>query len=232
VISRVDVVYYPSQEEVDELREKYPGRQIEQIPLYAFPLPDAPPVYAAAERRDLLFVGSFAHPPNVDALGWFLAEVLPAVLARIPDLRLHIVGRNPPPELAARAGSAVVFHGYVTDAELDRLYRACRLAIAPLRVGGGIKGKLLEAFYKGTPMITTAIGTEGIPATDRHCRIVRDLSAFAAETVALYEDADLLAALSREAHAMVVDHYSERALQLALAKGVKELAPPAAAAAA
>jgi glycosyltransferase involved in cell wall biosynthesis len=112
----------------------------------------------------------------------------------------------------------------VPDSELDRLYRACRIALAPLRVGGGIKGKLLEAFQKGTPVITTEIGIEGIPATDRHCCIVRDLSSFAAQTAALYLNPDLLAAYSKGAHAMVVDHYSEKALRLALAKAVPELA--------
>jgi len=231
VINRVDVVYYPSHEEVDELRVKFPHRQIEQIPLYAFPPKPSPPLFSAAERHDLLFVGSFAHPPNIDALSWFLDDVFPKILAGIPELRIHIVGRNPPPNLAAMVGPRVIFHGYVPDSELDRLYRACRIAIAPLRVGGGIKGKLLEAFYKGTPAITTEIGIEGIPATDRHCRIVRDLSDFAQATASLYGNPDLLAALSQKAHAMVVEHYSEEALRLALAKGVKELERPKSAAA-
>ena len=223
VINRVDVVYYPSQEEVEELRLRFPGKQIEHIPLYAFAGEGSPSPFDARTRRDLLFVGSFSHPPNISALRWFLRDVFPEVQKQLPGVKFHIVGRNPPAELTALAGENVVFHGYVTDAELDGLYRRCRIAVVPLRVGGGIKGKMLEAFYKGTPVITTEIGIEGIPEADQNCCVVRDLSTFAEQLSGLYGDHERLAANSQRAQEMVVGHYSERALRQSLAKGVIEL---------
>ena len=223
VINAADVVFYPSQEEVDELRVKFPGKQIEHVPLYAFPSGSTPPAFSTATRRDLLFVGSFSHPPNVDAMEWFLGEVLPRVSPRIPGVRLDIVGRSPPSKLLALAGPNVTFRGYLTDEELDALYRSSRIAIAPLRVGGGIKGKLLEAFFKGTPAMTTLIGAEGIPVDDSHCCVVRDLASFADTLVDLYGDAGRLASYSARAYEMVVESYSESALRRAFAKAVPEL---------
>src|SRR5690606_17144479 len=94
-----------------------------------------------AQRRDLLFVGGFRHPPNTDAVLWFCNEVFPLVRARLPGVRFHCIGDAPPPAIQALAGhEGVEVHGHVPD--LAPWLDGCRIALAPLRVGAGVKGKI------------------------------------------------------------------------------------------
>ena len=94
-----------------------------------------------AERDGLLFVGSYRHPPNLDAARWLVEEILPRVRARLPDVELHLVGGDAPPEVEAYGErDGVRFHGYVPD--LLPLLRGARIGVAPLRYGAGVKGKV------------------------------------------------------------------------------------------
>src|SRR5690606_11928515 len=92
------------------------------------------------ERADLLFVGGFQHPPNIDAITWFVREVFPAVRAELPEVQVHVIGSKMPPAIAELAGDGVVVHGHVAD--LEPYLDGCRIALAPLRYGAGVKGKL------------------------------------------------------------------------------------------
>jgi len=223
VISRVDYVYYPSGEEVRVLREAYPGKLIEMAPLYFLsPKPGFVPPLPLV-RADLLFVCSFGHPPNVDALRWFLTEVFPKVRAQHSAIRLNVVGRNPPQEFTTPADDSIVFHGFVTDEALTELYSRCRISVVPLRIGGGIKGKILEAFYNGIAVVTTRIGVEGIPATEEHCEIVDDLDQFAARLSALYEDDERLQRYYTQSYEMVIREYSIETLARVFSTAVPEL---------
>ncbi len=111
-------------------------------------------------RRDLVFVGSFMHPPNEAAITRFAAEIFPEVAARLEGARLHIVGPYPPDSVRALASDNVEVHGFVDDLKSFLLER--RLNIAPLLAGAGIKGKILFALGCGLPTVTTCIGAEGL----------------------------------------------------------------------
>ena len=113
------------------------------------------------ERDGMLFVGSYRHPPNVDAARWLATEILPQVRARRPDVVLHLVGGDAPPEVQALAAlDGVRFHGYVPD--LLPLLQTSRVGVAPLRYGAGVKGKVNQALAHGLPMVATACAVEGI----------------------------------------------------------------------
>ncbi len=127
------------------------------------------PVRDPAQERDgsLLFVGSFAHEPNVDAALYLLDELFPALQARRPDVRLSLVGREPPAKVqqaALRCGAAVHLAGFVPD--LGPLFDQHALFVAPMRYGGGIKTKTLEAMARAMPVVTTTWGADGIPIED------------------------------------------------------------------
>ena len=107
-----------------------------------------------------MFVGSFAHPPNADAVRWFLSDVFPLVRAEVPDARLQIVGRGVPDDLLAQAGEGVDILGWLPS--LDVIYARSRVAIAPLRYGAGLKGKVAEALSHGVPVVVTRIAAEGM----------------------------------------------------------------------
>lgn len=148
------------------------------------------------ERRSgLLFVGNFAHPPNVDAIRWFCAEVWPLVQARIPGVRLSVVGGCAPEEVRALASPSVTITGPVP--EMEPYLEAARVSIAPLRFGAGMKGKIGEALAHGLPVVTTPLGAEGMGLVDREqVLIAPDAAAFAAGVVELHADPELWSSLA------------------------------------
>ena len=140
------------------------------------------------DRTGLIFVGSWNHPPNGDAVTWFLDEVLPLVRVDLPEIDVHIVGSDQPAGLAA-GDPRVHCHGWVED--LDSLYDTVRVAIAPLRFGSGIKGKIGEALSRGVPAVTTTVGAEGFQFASGYELIVADSAhEFAAQVMRLHTDED------------------------------------------
>lgn len=166
VMARVDRIVYFSQAELDELRGQVDESKLFRVPLYAMQL-DALPVYAPSAAADILFVGGYNHPPNVDAAVWLAEELLPRLLAQVKDATLHLVGSNPSERVLSLASEQVQVHGYLSDEELDALYRQVRVAVVPLRFGAGVKGKVIEAIARNVPVVTTDIGAEGIPDAER-----------------------------------------------------------------
>jgi glycosyltransferase involved in cell wall biosynthesis len=118
------------------------------------------PVSASGPAADpvVLFVAAFHRPDNVEAARWLLDEVWPRVT--VPGARLVLAGAAPPPSVVARAGGAVTVTGYVPD--LDPLYRAARVVVAPLRSGAGLKFKVPQAMAYGLPVVATSVAAEGI----------------------------------------------------------------------
>ncbi len=111
-----------------------------------------------------VFVGNFRHTPNIDAVNWFVQDVMPLVLQEIPTFELLVVGENPPNNLVNLGSASVVIKGWVEN--LDDLLKQTRLNIAPLRYGAGVKGKISHALSIGLPTVTTSIGAEGMNLTN------------------------------------------------------------------
>lgn len=140
------------------------------------------------EKNSLLFVGAMHRDVNVDAVRYFCREILPLIREHVPDVRLTIVGNQPPEEilrLAAEPGIRVT--GFVTA--LEDYYARATLFVSPLRVGGGIILKNLDAMAAGCPVVTTSIGNEGIgAASGTHLLTADDPAAFAQAVVRLLRD--------------------------------------------
>ncbi|MDZ7262471.1 MAG: glycosyltransferase, partial [candidate division KSB1 bacterium] len=161
-----------------------------------------------AERKGLLFVGNFWHPPNADAVLYFCEEILPQIRAEIPDVTFTIVGNSPPPKVQALAGDGIVVTGYVP--QIEPYLRSCRVSVAPLRYGAGLKGKVGEALAAGLPVVTTSIGVEGmeLPADQQVLLVADDAQAFAETVVQVYRNEALWQALSEAGRNYVKTHYS------------------------
>lgn len=114
---------------------------------------------ARGERLELVFVGSYKWAPNVDAMIYFCTEVLPHLRKRVPRLRLRIIGSAPTDAVRALAADDVEVVGFVDDTTPYLL--SSDVSVAPLRYGGGIKGKVGEALAHGLPVVTTPVGAEG-----------------------------------------------------------------------
>jgi glycosyltransferase involved in cell wall biosynthesis len=156
---------------------------------------------------EVLFVGAFLHPPNVDALQWLCESILPSVRRAVPDVKVTCVGGNPPQHLRETAErSGVAMTGWVPDVAAY-LARA-DVGVVPLRSGGGVKLKTLELMAAGRAVVTTPIGIEGIEARDgEHVLVADTAEAFAAHLVRLLQDDVLRARLAHNARSLALqDH--------------------------
>ena len=169
-----------------------------------------------AERHGLLFIGGFRHPPNIDAVEWFLAEVWPLVRAQQPDITVTIVGSHMPNAIQALAGPGVNILGYVPD--VDPLIDAARVSIAPLRYGAGVKGKINQAMACGLPVVATAAAVEGMAVVVGEEILVADSAAeFAAQVLRLHGDAALWQRVAERGYDNIRQHFSRATAKNALA---------------
>jgi glycosyltransferase involved in cell wall biosynthesis len=155
----------------------------------------------------MLFLGSFRHVPNLVALNWFAREVLPLIVARIPQARLLVAGSEPPPRhtLVDPAG-AIELLGFVED--IQPLFASCSVFVCPIRSGSGIRVKLLEAFASGIPVVSTAIGAEGLARVDgEFCALADDAPGFANKVIELLENCKLAHEMAARARQEVTQNW-------------------------
>ncbi len=168
---------------------------------------EAPAPQPFADRKGILFIGGFRHPPNVDGVTWYITEVLPHVREALPDVITTIVGSNMPASLKALACEGVDIKGFVENTE--PLLLNARVSIAPLRFGAGIKGKINEAMKFGIPVVATACAVEGMHLVpDADVLVSDDPQAFAQAIVRAYTDAALWEKLSHGGLQNVHRHFS------------------------
>ncbi|HEY1033931.1 MAG TPA: glycosyltransferase [Pseudoxanthomonas sp.] len=168
----------------------------------------APPGPGFASRQNLLFVGGFRHPPNVDAVRWFIETVFPQLRAARPEIAFHCIGADVP-EAIARLGDVpgVQIHGHVPD--LQPWLDGCRVSVAPLRFGAGVKGKVNQAMAHGLPVVATRCAVEGMHLHEGEDVLVADdPAAFARAVLRLYDDEALWARLAANGRASVASHFS------------------------
>jgi len=220
VYANADLVLTVTEDDRQQLRRDLPGAEVAVVPNIHRPRAVLP---ALAERRrgSLLFVGWFVHPPNADAVLWFVREVLPQLRRVVPDVEVVIVGDSPPPEIRKLEESrGVRVTGYVPDTTpyLD----AAWVSIAPLRYGAGMKGKVGEAMAAGLPVVTTSIGAEGMELKDGVTALVADTpEAFADAVRRLCTDDALHQEISARALAHVRERYDLPVVAARLEAAVK-----------
>ncbi len=172
-----------------------------------------PPVADPAREAPgtILFVGAFHHPPNRDAALWLAREILPAVRERAPGARLRIVGSAPPPEVLSLAGDGVEV---VADAPsvIPHLEEAA-VVMAPVRTGGGMRMKVLQAMAAGKAVVTTSRGTEGYTGFGEEppLAVADEEAGIAAATAALLADDSERRRLGERARGFAERHHSPAA---------------------
>ncbi len=210
VCAKFDVVLALSEQDRDEIRAQAPGTDVRFLP---FPVGVDAAKLAGATRDDdhLLFVGAMNRDTNIDAITWFCNEVLPLVRARRPLVRLTIAGAAPAAEvLALGEDPAIEVTGFVEDLE-PYLARATAF-VSPLRVGGGIIAKNIDAMAAGLPIVTSTIANEGVDATPgEQVLLADDPQAFAAAVLDVLGDPALRARLGAGAQAFIEGRFGARA---------------------
>ncbi|MFC3652343.1 glycosyltransferase [Dyella humi] len=199
-----DVSFVVSEVELDILREELPDSHIELVSnIHEIHGRSSP----FSTRRDLLFVGGFGHPPNEDAMRWFVAEILPKLHSRDPSICLHIAGDITPEARRVLEQPGVVIHGRVDD--LSTLMNCCKVSIAPLRFGAGVKGKVNMAMSYGLPVVVTPIAAEGMHLTDGvDALIANNATDFASAVWRAYHDEQLWTRLSDASITNVRQYFS------------------------
>jgi O-antigen biosynthesis protein len=221
---QADVVYYPSCLETERVRAEVPGVKAYTMPLYFFD--DAPHVKGPQERSGVLFVAGFDRAPNVDAANWLVHTILPQVRHGAPgSVPVWLVGSNPSEEVKQLAAQGVEVTGYVTDEQLVSFYASARVAVVPLRMGAGMKGKVIEALHYGIPLVTTPVGAQGLEGLGAVAPVSTDDAVLARSILDLLTDDVLWEKASRAQQHYAAGRFSvsavTEALQLGLAVEVK-----------
>ncbi|MCC4586108.1 glycosyltransferase [Xanthomonas melonis] len=163
-----------------------------------------------AQRSGLLFVGGFGHSPNRDAVLWLLKSIMPEVRRHLPDSVLHLVGDMPKDQLPRDELEGVKVHGRIDD--LREVMESSLAALAPLRAGAGVKGKVNSAMSYGLPVIATSIAAEGMHLTDGHDVLLANTpEQFAVAVAKLQTDANLWQRLSANGLRNIETHFGRNA---------------------
>ena len=175
------------------------------------PRPSDPP----SDGRTVVFFGLLSTFPNIDGVLFFLREIWPRIAAERPQARCKIIGARPPASVAQQAGPRVEITGFVED--LRPHLAAAAMLVVPLRLGGGTRLKIVEGMAMGKPIVSTALGAEGIEAApERDLLIADEPSEFATAVVRLLDDPALAARLGGSARRLAVERYSWSAAALTL----------------
>lgn len=167
---------------------------------FAPPPPDAP-------REGIVFTGNLRYPPNRDAALWFASAVMPKVIERVPGARLRVVGVDPPKALRRMAAPGVTVTGRVPDM-VEELGKAA-VAVAPMRMGCGVKTKILEAMGCATPVVATPRANRGIEARDgEEIVLAADAESMADAIAALLSDRGRAARIGAAGRQLVTARYS------------------------
>jgi glycosyltransferase involved in cell wall biosynthesis len=213
---QMDAVITHSKIEAALIARAAPGTPVHVVPWSVGPWKrgDAP-----ISRSGILMVANFAHAPNLDGADWLLTEVMPRVWSEQANIPLTIAGAALPVTLHekfARLGDRVHLPGHAPD--LLPLYAAVRVAVAPLRFGAGLKGKVLEAWAAGVPCALTPVAAEGLPLPGELAGTVADGAPALAQLILdLHADAERSARLSRVSRAVLRREFSRKRETAALA---------------
>lgn len=203
-----DETWVVSETEYLALQNAFPGKTIRLVS-NIHELRQGTPRFK--DRKNILFVANFRHPPNADGLLWFLETTWPLVHARNPELVLNIAGGSAPEYLIKMSEAMnVLFHGHVGD--IEKMIDVARINIAPLRYGAGAKGKISQALASGLPTIATKVAADGMHLTNNESVLLaNDAQAFTNGILALYEDEILWNHLSTKGYKIAEEFFSEQA---------------------
>jgi len=225
-----DRVVAVSETDAEALRQLVPGLEPTVVPngvdmaYYTAPVP-ALGEDAGPSQTDVVFTGKMDFRPNVDAMLWFVGEVLPLIHRESPETRFWVVGKDPHPRLAPLAEDAAVeLTGWVED--IRPYIAGAGVYVIPLRIGGGTRLKVLEAMAMGKAIVSTALGCEGFDLVPGQELVIADTPAeFAAAVLSLIRDPERRERLGRAARRFAGSRYDWRSVVPRLEKAYEKREP-------
>ena len=190
--------------------------------------------FPCAQRQGLLFVGSLGHPPNLGAIEHLFDHVLPALheiapaLTKAPGFKVHIVGSGNGAWAQARLKkhtNIAILHVNLSSELLEMLLARVRVFVAPLLVGGGVKGKVMQAMANGVPVVSYEVGVEGIDVKHgKHAMVAHDATEFADHIAKLHGNCSAWSQVSRGGLSLIRKAYLETNARMGLRGVIKQLA--------
>ena len=219
IFSKVDVIYVVGGYEYNILKNQIQNKIVRNIPLYIYENQYKNIEKNFSKREGLIFVGGM-HDTNIDAVNWFSKEVYPLILDKYPDMIWYIATNNIY-EIKNIESKNIKILYKLSDEELHLYYQKARIAIAPLRFGAGVKGKVVEAAYNQIPMVTTSIGAEGLDKSIGSFVIVDSSEKMAEIICELYLDFPKLKKMSRSGKLLIYRYFSKKLAKEILLKDFK-----------
>lgn len=205
VIRAVDCTILHSAAEMDLVRAEMPEAFLHYLPWVIDTAPLPRPAFEA--REGFMFMGGFRHPPNADAVEYFVHEVMPFVRRKLPGICFYIYGSHMPPSIEALEAPDIVVCGFAPD--LTPVFDRHRVSVVPLRYGAGFKGKVAMSLAHGVPVVGSPIAIEGTGLRDgEHILEASDPGDFAAALAKLYTDRTAWEALSQAGRNFVAENFS------------------------
>jgi len=172
------------------------------------------PAQRNEQSKNILTMGTLHYPPNADGIRWFAKEIFPQIKKKLPNASLTIIGKNPPAnlkQLAADNPGSIKVTGYVPD--LNPYMDQAAIMVVPVRVGGGMRVRILEGFARAMPMVTTTVGLEGIDAQAGADILVEDTDAdFANAVIELLNNSKLQNQLAENGRRLAETRYDWQAV--------------------
>ena len=180
------------------------------------------PFNTQPDPHSMVFVGMMKYVPNYDGISWFLDEVFPKILEKVPDATITIVGKNPPQSISSRANKNIIVTGFVED---TRPYiEKSAVYVVPLRMGGGTRLKIMEALAVKKPIVSTSIGCEGIEVINGESIMIADNpDEFAASVIELFTNPKQVADITEKGYELVNNLYRWESIGRQMDVAYKEL---------
>lgn len=205
--------------EQDLIRNLLPNAKVHLLPLIMDIKTKINPLDG---RKDIVFVGGYQHTPNVDAVIYFVNNLMPLLRKQLPGVRFHIVGSNMPQELQAMACEDIVIVGYIDD--LTDYLNGMRVMVAPLRYGAGAKGKVASSMAAGLPVVASPIAVEGMAIQNgQDVLVAKNEDEFVMAITKLYSDSKLWEQLSKNGLLVAEKNWGKQAVWDKLAWITNEL---------
>ena len=211
---RADETAVLSDVEAAVLRERMPWINVAVWP-WIQPLCDCDATSPSRDRDvfRIMFLGGFGHPPNTDAVIWFISDIFPLICDEVPRCEFVVVGASPPSSLTKIAKSRPIrIVGYAK--RLEPWFARSAVMVAPLRYGAGFKGKIALSMACNTPVVTTSIGAEGMGLVHGKTALVADTAEdFAAAVISLHREPATRKSLAKLGRNIVREAWSESCAQ-------------------
>jgi glycosyltransferase involved in cell wall biosynthesis len=208
MMREADITNVLSESEVTALHEHDPSLRLVTIPLLLEIHGSRKPY---SKRKDIVFIGGYQHTPNIDAVKYFVQEIWPLITLKLPEVKFLILGSNMPEEVKMLGSvPGVEAIGFVET--IDEYFDSCRITVAPLRYGAGIKGKIGTSASFGVPSVATTLAIDGMGMQPGNDILVADTPEdFAQQVISLYTSEELWCRVSANSLAFVERRYSLRA---------------------